>query len=673
MPPSQASHPNADTAPACSANPRLLVCLGPGPGGSHLVKTAWKLAQSTGADWYALHVGTPTPNVESEDDKTNLARDLLVAEQLGARIFKIYGLHVLDEIIAFVRQHQIKTVCLGRSRQKNWFHVFSTPLSDKVVRHLENADVHLIAPENQKSQVPRRFNGSHFRSWRNYLLAAGGVTLCTLISLIIFPYFPLSNLVMLYLLTVVIIATLSERGPTIFASITSVLACAFFFVPHYNSFQPANTEFFITMVVMLLVTTLISNLTMRVRHQAKVARQQEWQATALYEMNQTLMGKTDPEELLQAAVAQISGLFDSGVSILLPDAKKKLLVRAGVPFAPEDIREMLVANWVFKHGHLAGAGTQTLPEVKWLYLPLITPENQVLGVLRLERRSPSKTLEVEYLRLLEALSSQIALALEREFLSRQTRQAQVQVETEQLRNTLLSSVSHDLRTPLTVIAGSASSLLEAEDILDRQTKQELVQNIYDEARRLDRLVHNLLEISRLQSGELKINKDWHVLEEVLGCALSQLDGQLKGHPVHINLPRELPLVPVDALLLERVFINLLENAAKYTPTGTAIDIAGTLANDTLRLTIADRGPGLPPGQEDKIFEKFYQGHPGTARGAGLGLAICRSIVEAHNGRITARNIAPGGAEFIIVLPAPKAQLPWECPLSDPELSLKYEA
>jgi two-component system sensor histidine kinase KdpD len=478
---------------------------------------------------------------------------------------------------------------------------------------------------------------------------------------------------MFYLLTAVIIATRSDRGPTIFASLASVVSFAFFFVPHYNSFRVAGTEFLPTLVVMLLVTTLLSNLTMRVRHQAKVARQQEWQATALYEINQTLTGKTDLEDLLQAAAAQISGFFDNRVSILLPDAQKKLQVRTGEPFAPEDIREMLVANWVFKHGHLAGSGTQTLPGVKWLYLPLSTPDSQVLGVLRLERRSPAKSVEVEYLRLLESLSSQIALALERELLSRQSRQAQVQVETEQLRNTLLSSVSHDLRTPLTVIAGSASSLLEAEDNLDRQTKQELVQNIYDEARRLDRLVANLLEISRLQSGEIIIHQEWHVLEEVLGCALSQLEGRLKDHPVHINLPPDFPLVPLDALLLERVFINILENAAKYTPAGTAIDISGTLADDQLRLVITDRGPGLPPGQEEKIFEKFYQVHPGTARGAGLGLAICRTIVEAHNGSITARNRRQGGAEFIIVLPAPEAQIPWECPLSDPELSHEYEA
>ena len=662
-----------DISPAQPADQRLLVCLGPGPGGPHLVQTAWQMALAKNAEWFALHVDTPAHETGSEDDKGNVAQTLLRAEQLGAKTFKIYGLNLLDEIISFVRQHDIKTVYLGRSRAKPWFQFFSRSLADKLVHHLTEVDVCLIAQEKQLSRVHGLRPGPLVRSWRDYLLAAVGVMLSTGFNLLVFPYLPLSNLVMFYLLTVVIIATLLERGPTIFASVASVMTFAFFFVPHYNSFRVANTEFFITLVVMLLVTTLISNLTMRVRYQAKVARQQEWQTTALYEMNQTLMGKTDLEELLQAAVGQISGLFDSRVSILLPGAQKKLLVRAGAPLSPEDVREGLVANWVFKYGHFAGAGTQTLPEVKWLYLPLVTSNNQVLGVLRLERRSPAKSLEIEYVRLLEALSRQIALAIEREYLSRQTRQAQLQIETEQLRNTLLSSVSHDLRTPLTVIAGAASSLLEAEENLDRQTKQELVHNIYEEARRLDRLVHNLLEISRLQSGHFIVNKDWHILEEVLGCALSQLEGQLKDHPVHINLPQELPLVPMDALLLERVFINLLENVAKYTPAGTPIEIAGTLAGAELRLVVADHGPGLPTGQEEKIFEKFYQGRPGTARGAGLGLAICRSIIEAHQGRITASNRPEGGAEFSFTLPVPEEHLPWESPLTDAELLPDHEA
>jgi two-component system sensor histidine kinase KdpD len=219
-----------------------------------------------------------------------------------------------------------------------------------------------------------------------------------------------------------------------------------------------------------------------------------------------------------------------------------------------------------------------------------------------------------------------------------------------MRNILLSTVSHDLRTPLTVIAGSASSLLEGEDHLDKATKHEFTQTIYEEARRLDRVVHNLLEMSRLQSGEFKLQAEWHVLEEVIGCALAQLDSQLQGRPVNISLPDDLPLLKIDALLMERVFVNLLENAATHTPPGAPIDIACGLEGKNLQVEVADRGPGLPPGQEERIFEKFYQVWPGRTRGAGLGLTICRSVIEAHGGRIWAANRPGGGAAFHFTLP-----------------------
>jgi two-component system sensor histidine kinase KdpD len=228
--------------------------------------------------------------------------------------------------------------------------------------------------------------------------------------------------------------------------------------------------------------------------------------------------------------------------------------------------------------------------------------------------------------------------------------ARLQIEAEQMRNALLSSVSHDLRTPLTVIAGSASSLLEGEKHLGAETKQELAQSIYEEAHRLDRLVYNLLEMSRLQAGEARLNREWHVLEEVIGSALAQLDPQLHDHPVSISLPTDLPLVQMDALLMERVVINLLENSMKYTSPGTPLEISGRIQDRELLVAIADRGPGVPAGQEERIFEKFYQVSPGSARGAGLGLTICRSIVEAHGGRIWAANRPDGGAVFSFTIP-----------------------
>ena len=399
----------------------------------------------------------------------------------------------------------------------------------------------------------------------------------------------------------------------------------------------------------------MSGLTTRIRHQARVSRQQERQTVALYEMSQNLTAMDSLEELLKVAAEQIARIFDCKVSLLMPGSEGKLEVRAGHPYADEYGKEGMVAKWVFRHGHLAGAGTDTLHAVKGIYLPLIASQN-IIGVLRLETDQPDRILEADSLRLLEALGSQVGLAIERENLSRQAQAAQLQIEAEQMRNALLSSVSHDLRTPLTVIAGSASSLVEGEKNLDSETKQELALSIYEEARRLDRLVHNLLEMSRLQSGQARLTKEWHVLEEVIGCALAQLDPQLHDHPLSISLPTDLPLVQIDALLMERVIINLLENSLKYTPPGTPLEISGLMQDKEILVAVADRGPGLPVGEEERIFEKFYQVSPGSARGAGLGLTICRSIIEAHGGRIWAANRPDGGAVFSFTIPLAESTL-----------------
>jgi len=334
---------------------------------------------------------------------------------------------------------------------------------------------------------------------------------------------------------------------------------------------------------------------------------------------------------------------------MLPDDRGVLVLRQGDELSPDDEREALAAQWVFQRGGVAGAASELLAEIKGLYLPLRTSEKNI-GVMRLETGEPQRILDPESLRFLEALGGQAALAIERENLLRQAQTAQVQRDSERMRNILLSSVSHDLRTPLTVIAGSASTLVEGEENLDDRTKRELVQSIYDEARRLDRLVHNLLDMSRLQAGEAVLNREWHLLEEVLGTALVQLDLLLKDHPLIIKLPPDLPLIKVDGLLLERVLVNLLENSIKYSPPGSLIEVTSRVQDQELLVEIADRGPGLPPGEEARIFEKFHRVAPGRVRGTGLGLTICRNIIESHGGRIWAANRPEGGAVFRFTLP-----------------------
>lgn len=628
---------------------RLLVCLDPSPFVIPLIRATQRLAEAQGAKWYALYVETPAHDRLSPESQEQVAQALHLASQLGGQALKVSGFRIGDEILAFARENQVGKIFVGKPYQRRWRRFFGTSLVDYLIWHCGPIDVFVISGEGETGAVLPPQRAQPPRVWKEYLLAAGGVSLCTGLGFILFPHLALRNLAMIYLLTVVVISSFLARGPALFSSIFCVVTFAFFFVPEYFSFAIADTESAVTLAVMLLVSLLVSGLTTRIRHQARVSRQQERQTAALYEMSQNLTAIDSLEELLQAAAEQIGQIFDSQVAILMPSPEEKLRRRAGHAFSQDDVREELVANWVFKHGHLAGAGTETLPAVKGLYLPLIAPPN-VIGVLRLETNQPYRLLGADALRLLEALATQLTLAMERENLSRQAQAARLQIEAEQMRNALLSSVSHDLRTPLTVIAGSASSLLEGEKTLAPETKHDLAQSIYEETCRLDRLVSNLLEMSRLQAGEPRLNKEWHVLEEVIGSALTQLDPQLHDHPVRISLPTDLPLVQIDALLLERVVINLLENAMKYTPAGTPLEISGVLQAKEILVAVADRGPGLPAGQEERIFEKFYQVTPGRARGAGLGLTICRSIIEAHGGRIWAANRPGGGAVFNFTIP-----------------------
>jgi two-component system sensor histidine kinase KdpD len=635
--------------PNLAGRERLLVCLSPSPFSLPLIRATQRSAEAQGAQWFALYVETPSHTRLSPENQDLVAQALYLASKLGGQAVKVSGFRIGDEILAFARENQISKIFVGKPVERRWRRFLGFSLVDHLIWHCGPIDILVISGEGEAA-VPWKTKPHRARRWFwEYLLAAGGVGLCTGLGFILFPSLALTNLAMIFLLTVVIISSFLARGPALFSSFFIVASFGFFFVPEYYSFAVANTEYAITLVVMLLVSIMVSGLTTRVRHQARVSRQQERQTAALYDMSQNLTAINSLEELLAVATEQIAHIFDSRVTILMLDAAGKLQIQAGHRFPDDDVREGMVANWVFRHGHLAGAGTETLPAVKGVYLPLITSQH-VIGVLRLETNQPDRLVGADSLRLLEALGTQVALAIERENLSMQAQSARFEIEAERMRNILLSSVSHDLRTPLTVIAGSASSLLEGEKDLDAPTKHELAQGIYEEAKRLDRLVYNLLEMSRLQSGEVKINLEWHVLEEVIGCALAQLDSQLHDHPVNITLPTDLPLVHIDALLLERVVINLLENAMKYTPAGTPVEISGRIQDNQLVASVADKGPGLPVGQEERIFEKFYQAAPGSARGGGLGLTICRSIIEAHGGRIWAANRLEGGAVFSFTIP-----------------------
>ena len=488
-------------------------------------------------------------------------------------------------------------------------------------------------------------------NWSSHAAAVGVVALGTVVAWLALPHVGPSSLTMVYLLGVLLVAARFGRGPSVLASVLSVAAFDFFFVPPYLTLRVADTQYLVTFAVMLVVGLLIGTLTVRIRQQADSAGHRERRTAALYAMSRELASLRSVDDLVRAAVGHIGEVFASEVGVFLPGPNGRLVPRADPAATPGgNTSEEEVTRWVYEQSQTAGLWSATLPGARTLYLPLVASRGTI-GVLGVRPGQPQAFAAPEQRHLLETFVAQTALAIDRAMLAEEAHGAQLKVESEQLRNALLSSVSHDLRTPLATITGAASGLLEGADRLDAAARRELLQAIHEEAERLNRLVNNLLDMTRLESGAVEVRKDWHSLEEIVGAALARLGGRLGDRPVTTRLAPDLPLVPLDGVLMEQVLINLVDNAVKYTPQGSPIEIAASVDDGHVRLEVADRGPGLPPGDETRVFDKFYRGRlAGTGGGVGLGLTICRGIVEAHGGTISAENRPGGGLVLRVVLP-----------------------
>ena len=464
-----------------------------------------------------------------------------------------------------------------------------------------------------------------------------------------FPFFELANLIMTYLLAIVVIATRYGRGPSVFAAVASVAAFDFFFVPPYLTFAVSDTQYVLTFAVMLIVGLVISGLTARIRLQAKAAKQREQRTAALYAMSVELAQTGAVEDLVTIAARHIAEVFDSEVAAALADVEGQLRAIGHQGGLPADQDDVALSLWVLEHRRPAGLGTETSASARGVYVPLIGHRGP-LGVVSIRPRRRDAFAIPGSLQQLETFINQTALAVERARSADEAQEARVRAETERLRNALLTSVSHDLRTPLAAITGAATTILESGAHLDHRTQQELLESVRDEADRLNRLVQNLLEMTRLESGALQLRRDWHPLEEVVGAALGRLAKSLGTRRVTVNIPEDLPLVAIDDVLIEQVFVNLLENAVKYTPSDSAIRILVSATDRSVTVEVADHGPGLPKGHEARVFEKFYRAASDGRRGTGLGLAICRGVLLAHGGRIWAHNLPEGGVAFLFTLP-----------------------
>jgi two-component system sensor histidine kinase KdpD len=626
---------------------RVLVSIRPNPESGRLVRAARRLAARLRAEWIAVWVESPGQPPLSAGERRDLAAALSLAEQLGAETATISGPSVSEALLAFARQRNISKIVVGKPAHGRWRDRLRGSLVDAIVRASGDIDVFIVSGERaERAPSVRARPGPLSARPVHYAWSAAVVVLCTLVCSAMVGRFDRSNLVMVYLLGVAFVASRHGRGPSALAAVLSVAAFDFFFVPPHLTFAVSDSQYVVTFAVMLMVSLVISTLAAQVRAQADAARQREQRTQVLYAMSRDLAAARTVEEVARAGSRHVSDVFGGPAAAFVPEAGGALRVAGGA--APADgARESAVAQWAFDHGKPAGLGTDTLPGASAVYLPLRGTQS-VLGVLGVRPDPSLLPLRPDQVDLLEALARQVASGLERARLAEEAQQARIAIEAERLRSTLLSSVSHDLRTPLAAITGAASSLLH-DASLDPAGRRDLEEAIYEEAVRLNRLVTNLLDMTRLESGSLQLNRDWHSLEELVGSALARLEPGLKGRAVRVKVPEDLPLVPVDGVLIEQALVNLLENAAKYTDSPGAIDVAAWSDDGAIVVEVADEGPGLPAGDEERVFEKFYRAASGQ-RGFGLGLPICRAIVTAHGGRIWAERREARGTRFRFTLP-----------------------
>jgi two-component system sensor histidine kinase KdpD len=636
-------------ARAWPAAERLIVGVSASPLSPRMVRAAGRMARGLRAEWLAVHVETPATLRQSPADRERVIQTLRLAESLGAESVTLQGARVEEELLAYARRRNVGTLLVGKPTRRRWRDRLGRSLLDDLVRRSGDVDVYVISGEEgppRPAAVPGPPVGV---DWRGHAWALLAVALATAIAWVMFPYFELADLIMVYLSAIILVASRLGRAPSLLASLASVAAFDFCFIPPYLTFAVSDVRHAVTFAVMLVTGVVLSNLTARIRQQATAARERERRTAVLHALARELASSRDSDQLAAAGVRHLGEAFGTRAAVLVPE-DGRLVARAGALPQDPDQREVAVSRWVFDHGQMAGAGTATLPGASALYLPLPGSQGPV-GVLAITPPGGVALRSPEQLHFLEAFASQIAVALERTRLATAARQAEVQVEAERLRTALLSAVSHDLRTPLAGISGAASSLLAPGPALGPEARDELLRTIHEEAERLNRLVGNLLHATRLQAGAVEVRKDWHPLEEIVGAALGRAEGLLAGRPVAVSLAPELPLVPLDGVLVEQVLVNLVENALRHAPGPAPIEVTAWPGADSVTVEVADRGPGLPAGAEARIFESFVRDPAGRGTGgAGLGLTVCRGIVEAHGGRIWAEARPGGGLAVRFTLP-----------------------
>lgn len=633
---------------------RLLVCVGPGPSSARLVRATRRMAGGLRASWTALHVEVAGGAPLSADQRASLEDNLRLAEELGAEIAVVPGDDFAEAVLDYGHERNVTKIIIGKpllSRWREWWR--GTYVTD-LIRRSGDIDVYVISGDEATQPPRRRAESAVTSTYRSYLSAAAIVAVCALVAAPLSRYLAPTNVVMVFLAGVVATALTLGRGPTMLASLAGVAVFDYFFVPPYGTFVVDDAEYLFTFVAMLATGLIVSELTTRVRAQTDASRRRERRTAALLALSRELSVVSTREEVAQVARRIIHAALDVDVWIIAPTTDGSLASADPAHDAAPPPKDEGVVKWVFDHRRSAGHGTDTLPGGEGTYLPLLATGG-IVGVLGArpqvgDTRNETSPLDTTQMQLLEAFAGQVAGALERCALVVQAERVRLQMETERLRNSLLSTVSHDLRTPMATITGAAGLLVDGGDRIGDVARLELARSIRDEADRLNRLVANLLDLTRLEAGAIKLDLQLQPIDDVIGVVLRRMERELVNHPIEVHVPDDLPPVAIDALLIQQVLVNLLDNAAKFSPPDAPIELSVAMEGSVPVVSVADHGPGLVPGTEWKVFEKFFRAEGQSQTGSGIGLAICRGIVELHGGTIVAENRAGGGAVFRFTLP-----------------------
>ncbi|SPE35910.1 fused sensory histidine kinase in two-component regulatory system with KdpE: signal sensing protein; sensory histidine kinase [Burkholderiales bacterium] len=670
-------------SPVWQTRESLLACVGLDADGDALVRSAARIASRLDVPWHAVYIETPRDMRIASARHQEVLKLLKLAQSLGAETATLAGSDAVATVVKYARDHNLSRIVVGRSAQRRW-QPWRRTFADRLASRAPDLEVTTTAgargarPHRAPPAESDRTLGT---PWTAYLWSAVVCAVTAVVATPLYSVFELPNIVMIFLLAVVLVAVRYGRGPAVLASFLSVAEFDFFFVPPRFSFAVSDVQYLLTFAVMLIVGLIAGQLTAGLTYQARVATRRESRVRALYEMARDLSGALLPEQIAEICDRFIAAEFGARSLLLLTDDEGRVVPppRPLGGAAPDALPiELGIAQWAVDHGEAAGLGTDTLPASPVLYLPLKAPM-RLRGLMAIEPQASARLLGPEQGRLLDTVARLIAIALERVHYVEVAQNSTLQMESERLRNSLLSAISHDLRTPLAALVGLADSLRLTQPPPSQQ-QGAIVENVREQAGRLRSLVENLLDMARLQAGRVALNRQWHSLEEMVGTSLRAMAQALGPRQVRVHLPADLPLVEIDAALMERVLCNLLENAAKFTLPSSHIDIGATAEPARITVWVEDDGPGLPPGREEEIFKKFERGHKESATpGVGLGLAICRAIIEAHGGTIRAENRPGGGARFLFELPsgtppnAEEDELPEAAPAEESSLTANSAA